>query len=211
LVNPLSALRDRRLLLLSVVATLLTSQFYQAYSTLPLVMAGLGLTESAYGYAIAANGVTVVGLTIFLSRALQRWQPRTALVAASLLVGIGFALNQFADRLEYFMVAIVILTLGEIAMSSVMPSLISNLAPPDQRGTYQGTHAMAWGVGGLAGPAIGGFLLQHGGNSLLWNVCGLAGVMAALGFWGIKFDSPAQFPAPVAPTRSQSLPGDVGV
>jgi predicted MFS family arabinose efflux permease len=197
ILNPFSPLKDKRLFFLCILATLLTAQFFQAYSTLPLTMKLVGLGEESFGPTIAVNGITVVLLSIVLGKIVRRWRPQNALILAALLIGGGFAANQFAVRIEHFMIATAIWTLGEIIIASVMPALVANLAPPDRRGAYQGCYSMAWGTGAFLGPAIGGALLQACGNHALWTACGLAGIAAAAGFHFTKRATGAEESCPL--------------
>src|ERR1700741_223345 len=181
--SPFAAFKDRRLLLLFGLACLLTGQFFQAYSTLPLVMSQKGLDAGDFSRALVTNGLTVVLLSIPISRFLQRWSPATGLSIAAICVGTGFFLTQFAHTTVEYAAAIFIWTLGEIAMASTTPALITRIAPPGQQGVYQGSYSMSWSIGILLGPTVGGFVLPTFGEHALWSGCGILGVLAAVGFW----------------------------
>jgi MFS family permease len=84
--------------------------------------------------------------------------------------------------LEYA-ATIFIWTLGEIAIASTTPALISRIAPPGQQGVYQGSYSMSWSFGILLGPTLGGFILPTFGENALWSGCGTLGLLAAVGFW----------------------------
>jgi len=179
----LSAFADRRLLLLFGLGCLLTVQFFQAYSTLPLVMRQSGLDAGDFSHALMLNGITVVLLSIPISRLLQRWTPAAGLTIAAVCTGAGFFLTQFARTVPEYAGTVFIWTLGEIAMASTTPALISRIAPPGQQGVYQGSYSMSWSLGILLGPLVGGFVLQTFGDRLLWSGCGACGLLAAVGFW----------------------------
>ncbi|MBV8276221.1 MAG: MFS transporter [Verrucomicrobia bacterium] len=181
--SPFAAFRDHRLLLLFGLACLLTGQFFQAYSTLPLVMSQKGLDAGDFSRALVTNGVTVVLLSIPISRFLQRWSPATGLSIAAICTGTGFFLTQFARTTPEYAATIFIWSLGEIAIASTTPALISRIAPPGQQGVYQGSYSMSWSFGILLGPAAGGFVLQTFGEHALWSGCGILGFLAAIGFW----------------------------
>ncbi len=181
--SPFAAFSDRRMLLLFILSSFLTAQFFQAYSTLPLVMRLQGMNAGDYSRAIIANGITVVILSIPLSRILQRWSSAKSLAAAAAFVGTGFFLTQFAHTVLEYAGTVVIWTLGEIGVASTAPALISRLSPPGQRGVYQGTYTMSWSLGILLGPAVGGWVLQTAGGHLLWSGCGILGWLVALAFW----------------------------
>ena len=181
--SPFAAFRDRRLVLLFGLACLLTGQFFQAYSTLPLVMSQKGLDAGDFSRALVTNGITVVLLSIPISRFLQRWSPATGLSIAAICTGTGFFLTQFAHTTPEYAATIFIWTLGEIAIASTTPALISRIAPPGQQGVYQASYSMSWSFGILLGPTVGGFVLQTFGEHALCSGCGTLGLLAAVGFW----------------------------
>jgi predicted MFS family arabinose efflux permease len=181
--SPFAAFRDRRLVLLFGLACLLTGQFFQAYSTLALVMSQKGLDAGDFSRALVTNGITVVLLSIPISRFLQRWSPATGLSIAAICTGTGFFLTQFAHTTPEYAATIFIWTLGEIAIASTTPALISRIAPPGQQGVYQASYSMSWSFGILLGPTVGGFVLQTFGEHALWSGCGTLGLLAAVGFW----------------------------
>jgi predicted MFS family arabinose efflux permease len=181
--SPFAAFADRRLRLLFGLACLLTGQFFQAYSTLPLVMRQRGLDASDFSHALMLNGITVVLLSIPISRLLQRWTPATGLSIAAVCTGTGFFLTQFARTVPEYAATVFIWTLGEISLASTTPALISRIAPPGQQGVYQGSYSMSWSLGILLGPVVGGFVLQTFGDHVLWSGCWVFGLLAAVGFW----------------------------
>jgi MFS family permease len=181
--SPFAAFSDRRLIVLFGVACLLTSQFFQAYSTLPLVMSQKGLDAFDFSRAMATNGITVVLLSIPISRFLQRWSPAVGLTIAAISTGTGFFLTQFAHTTLEYAATVFVWTLGEIAIASTTPALISRIAPPGQQGVYQGSYSMSWSFGILLGPVAGGYILQTFGEHVLWSGCGIVGLLAGVGFW----------------------------
>jgi predicted MFS family arabinose efflux permease len=181
--SPFAAFGDRRLLVLFGLACLLTGQFFQAYSTLPLVMSQKGLDAGDFSRALVTNGIAVVLLGIPISRWLQRWSPAAGLSIAAICTGTGFFLTQFARTTPEYAATIFIWTLGEIAIASTTPALISRIAPPGQQGVYQASYSMSWSAGILLGPAAGGYVLQTFGEHFLWSGCGILGLLAAIGFW----------------------------
>jgi predicted MFS family arabinose efflux permease len=181
--SPFAGFSDPRMLLLFVLSSFLTAQFFQAYSTLPLMMRLHGMNVGDYSRAIIANGLTVVIFSIPLSRILQRWSAARALALAAACVGIGFFLTQFAHSVLQYAGTVFIWTLGEIGVASTTPALISRLSPPTQRGVYQGTYSTSWSLGILVGPALGGWVLQTVGGHVLWSGCGIVGCLVAIAFW----------------------------
>jgi MFS family permease len=67
--SPFAGFSDRRMLLLFLLSSFLTSQFFQAYSTLPLVMRLHGMNAGDYSRAIMTNGCLVaIAFWLFFDR-----------------------------------------------------------------------------------------------------------------------------------------------
>jgi len=72
----------------------------------------------------------------------------------------------------------VVLALGECALSTAAPALANALAPDILRGRYNGAYTLSWTTGFAAGPALSGAALAAGHpNGLLLGLvaaCALA-------------------------------------
>ena len=75
---------------------------------------------------------------------------------------------------------ILIRTLGEIAGTSVSPTIIADLSPVELRGVYQGIFGAAWGLSYFLGPLAGGWVYEHWGSNTLWVSCLILGFVIAL-------------------------------
>jgi MFS family permease len=67
-------------------------------------------------------------------------------------------------------------------MSPITPTIITALAPPRLRGSYQGIHQMSWGASSCLAPILGSIVLERLGAAWLWTGCLAVGVIAAIGF-----------------------------
>jgi MFS family permease len=149
-----------------------------------------GLSGSDYGIAIAVNGFLIILVTIPISNMAAKW-PRfeTAAVAAGLL-GLGFGFTALATNLPLFALSVVIWTLGEIAATSVGPTVIADLSPVELRGLYQGIFGAAWGLAYFLGPLAGGWIYEHWGSLALWIGCLILGLVIA--FCYLALSAPAR-------------------
>jgi MFS family permease len=189
-----TALRDPSLLALTGLAFLISTVFFQAFTTLPLSMRADGLTETDYGLAIAANGTLVVLVSLPVAAWITRFSTYSVMAVAAVLIGLGFGLTLPAVTLLAYVAAIAIWTMGEIAFMPVAQALVSRMAPADQRGTYQGVYHAASGLAMIAGPAAGGFVFDRAGEAALWMGCLVVCVLASGGFYllGRRTRQPAQ-------------------
>lgn len=159
--------------------------FFQFHVAMPLDMKAHGITNAQYGLLIALNGVLVIALQPFAPRLLGGLGSGKALALGAVLVGIGFGALAFADTPLGYAVAIAIFTLGEVAMAPVNPTVVSALAPPALRGTYQGAYQLTWSIAACAGPLLGGTVLETLGGPTLWIGCAVVATAAAILHVGI--------------------------
>ncbi len=156
--------------------------YMQGHVTLPVDMQSHGLGPREYGLAVAVNGLLIVLVSLPLSHAAGRWPRFGAMAGASLLLGLGFGFQAFADSLPLYAAAVAIWTLGEIIGATVAPAVIADLAPVERRGLYQGVFGSSWGLAFFAGPVLGGRILQDLGATTLWLGCLGLGVLLACGY-----------------------------
>ena len=174
------AFKDTVLLLLLAISILYASLYFQAYSSLPLAMSADGLSNATYGLVIALNGAVIVVAQPFLIRVLPRFD-RSRVVAASMaLVGIGFGIAAFVDGAVGYGVSIVVWTIGEIGVTSVLMALYADLAPVDLRGQYLGLAGFTWSVGTIVGPLAGTFVFGTFGAATLWIGCAVVGAVCCV-------------------------------
>ncbi len=154
---------------------------FQAFGTLPLVVTGEGLSATAYGTAIAVNGIVIVIVQPFVLGWLGRRDHSAVLAAASMLAGLGFGLTWFASTTLGFALTVATWTLGEIAFAAVAKAVVADLAPAHLRGRYNGAFGMAFSGAAMLAPLAGTWVLDHVGEAALWGGCVVLGCAAAAG------------------------------
>ncbi|MFD5244301.1 MFS transporter [Amycolatopsis sp. NPDC058340] len=173
-------LRDPPMLAFCVVTTAYGAMYAQAFTTLPLAMAGQGITGVHFGLVMALNGVLIVAVQPLVGERLSRLDPNRVLAAGTAVVATGFALTAFVHDAKGLAATVVIWTAGEIAVAGSIPTIVSLLSPPALQGTYAGLSGMSWSVGAVLAPVLGSFLLPFGPGAL-WGGVGLVGLAAAFG------------------------------
>jgi MFS family permease len=177
----LSLLKREPILLIFSFITLFFGIIYmQGYVTLPLDMQSHGLGPQQYGAAIAVNGFLIILVTIPVSSMAARWPRFETIAVSAVLLGLGYGFTALATNFPLFVVSVAIWTLGEIAATSVAPTIIADLSPVDLRGLYQGIFGAAWGLAFFIGPLAGGWIYEHLGSNVLWTSCLVLGFVLAL-------------------------------
>lgn len=180
----LAQLKREPILLIFSFLTLFFGIIYtQGYVGLPLEMKAHGLGPELYGVAIALNGFLIILVTIPISNMAVKWPRFETVSIAAALLGIGFGFTALASNLPLFAISVAIWTLGEIAATSVAPTIIADLSPVELRGLYQGIFGAAWGLAYFIGPLAGGWIYENGGGDALWVGCLIMGVAIAIGYY----------------------------
>jgi MFS family permease len=81
--------------------------------------------------------------------------------------------------------AMLVFAVGECLHGAIHAPLSVDLAPPQLVGRYLAASSISWQIGWIAGPAVGGFLLQHR-PLLLWPVAAGANVLFAVAALGLE-------------------------
>ncbi|WP_066936329.1 MDR family MFS transporter [Microtetraspora fusca] len=171
-------LRDRLMVAFTLINLVYAFVYLQGFTTLPLAMTVQGLPTSAYGSAMAVNGVLIVLIQPLTNGWLAHRDPSRLMALGFTVVGGGFALTALMSSALGHGAAIAVWTLGEIALAGIPGAIVAALAPPHLRGRYAGLNGLAWSVASLLAPLLGTRLLEAGAP-MLWITCGVLGALAA--------------------------------
>lgn len=144
--------------------------YIQLVTILPVVMNQLGFSLFAYSVLWTLNGVLIVALQPLIHWVIKAWAQsfKRQFYLASVLLTIGYVI--FLCKLPYvsYIIAMLILTLGEMLIMPAVPAAAAQLAPPGKTGAYQGIIGGFTSGGRMIGPLLGGIMYDHGGGSSVW-------------------------------------------
>ncbi len=158
------------------------------------------ITEHQLGFLYTLNGLMVVSLQIPVTRLFSR-VPLTAQMALGAAVyAAGYSFVGFCDRFLLFVLAVVVITAGEMVMSPASLTLTARLAPANRSGRYMGIFGFAVAGGWSFGPMIGGIILDAFGDThvLAWSLIGSLALVSAVGYGLFSRRLPARFNLPNA-------------
>ncbi len=165
------------------VTVLMTLVYLNLNSTLGVYLRDQhGVSEVLYGGLLSLNAIMVVVLQFWITRRLARYKPMLMLAAGCALYAIGFAMYGFVATIALFILAMVIITIGEMVLSPFEQSIVASFAPEDMRGRYMAVRGLSWSIAFTVGPYFAGLLLDGPNPRLLWIFAGIAGTLATLGF-----------------------------
>ncbi len=96
-------------------------------------------------------------------------------------VGVIFGLF-FVSAYVFFLVAMVIITIGEMLTAPTSQALVARFAPEDMRGRYMAVFGFNWVIPSIIGPLLAGLIMDNGDPRWVWYAAGLVGLVAAGAF-----------------------------
>lgn len=148
-----------------------------------------GLMERQVGVLFSINGFMVVFLQYLMTRSLSRFRISTGIALGCLLYAAGYCSIGFAGSYAAIIIGVVVLTLGELAVSPGMHAIAANMAGPGRKGRYLGMAGVVQQGGSSLGIFLGGTGMElitphfRAGGWIIITVIALA---AAIGFHGLS-------------------------
>ncbi|MBV7504643.1 MFS transporter [Bacillus sp. sid0103] len=160
---------DKALRYLIIGIILVNMGYVQIDSNLPQILEGTvdnGIV--IFSTLITINAVMVVFLQMPISHIAEKFRLMQVMVIGAVFMAAGLVSFSFVNGWVTAIVAIVLLTIGEILIFPSNSMMIDQLAPEHLRGTYFGA-AQFRKIGNFLGPVIGGYLLsQFQGQIMFW-------------------------------------------
>jgi MFS family permease len=148
----------------------------------------LGFSERQIGLLFTLNGTLVVLLQYVMTRLLDGWRITTGLTLGALLYAAGYLGVGYAPSYYFAAAAIVVVTLGEIAVSPGLQALGANMAPKAEKGRYLGVQGLFQQVGSAAGIFLGSNAIQNLSprfQQAPWFLVAFLACISAAGFWSL--------------------------
>ncbi|MDR3599597.1 MAG: MFS transporter [Desulfosporosinus sp.] len=146
--------------------------YIQLVTILPVVMNQLGFSLVSYSVLWTLNGIFIVILQPLINWVIHTWTRsfKQQFYLASLLLTSGYVI--LLGRFPYisYIIAMLILTLGEMLILPAIPAAAAQLAPQGKKGAYQGIIGGATSGGRMIGPLLGGMMYDFGGGSSVWTL-----------------------------------------
>jgi EmrB/QacA subfamily drug resistance transporter len=157
-----AATGGRRLILLAlVVATLLVALDSAVISTaMPTVIGQLGGID-LYAWVFSGYLLTSTISVPIYGKLADLFGRKPMFLGATALFLVGSALCGQSQTMEQLIAFRLLQGLGAGGVFPITQTILGDLFPLEQRARLAGFFSMIWGVSGLIGPAIGGFLTEQ--------------------------------------------------
>jgi MFS family permease len=141
-----------------------------------------GTPESGYGLLLSINAAMVVLMQFPITRRITNFPPMLMMAFGTFLYAIGFSMYGYTSTFALFVVAMVIITVGEMIVAPVSQALVASFAPEDMRGRYMAVSGFSWGIPFAVGPYLAGLIMDGPNPHLLWIAAGFIGLLSTTGF-----------------------------
>ncbi len=175
-----SALRaDRSLMRLLPAVVLVDIVYRQLYTTLPLHLRDAGQPLALYTALISIGSAAILLLEFPVALALRRRAALPVIATGYLMLGLGFLMFGLPVTVWTAIMAMLVLTAGEILYKTTATAHVLDAAPDHLVGQYQGLYTGAATSGTMLAAPIG-TAIYASFPALLWPLCAVAGGVAAL-------------------------------
>jgi MFS family permease len=141
-----------------------------------------GISPQGYGWILSLNAAMVVVFQFAITRRIRGYPPLVIMAVGTALYALGFAMYGFTATYALFLLAMVVITIGEMLVAPVSQALVARLAPEDKRARYMATFGLAWVIPGTVGPLLAGLVMDFGDARWVWYSAGLIGAASAAMF-----------------------------
>lgn len=138
----------------------------------------LGVSLNQYSLLWTINGALIVFAQPLISTVVKYVAKtlKSQIILGSMIFIVSFFVVSNATQFSGFVVAMVILTIGEMLVWPAVPTIANDLAPKGREGFYQGVVNSAATGGRMLGPVIGGVMVDMYNINALYVL--LIGVLA---------------------------------
>ena len=180
------ALRDSTYMIFLLASVLATIVYMQMNTTLSVYLRDVhGIPAQGFGYLLSMNAAMVVLFQFAITRRIRGYAPMRVMVVGTLLYAVGFGLFGPATGYPLFVLAMIIITVGEMLVVPVSQAVVAHISPEDKRGRYMAVYGYSWALPTAIGPLLAGIVMDNADPRLVWYAgFGLA-LVAALIFQGL--------------------------
>jgi len=177
------ALRDKVFMVFIAASILITIVYMQMNTTLSVYLRDVHLVPTQnYGYLISMNALMVVLFQFAITRKTKKFRPLHVIAAGAFLYGIGFGMYGVANSYAFFIIAMLIITLGEMLIVPVSQAVVAMLSPEAMRGRYMAVYGFSWAIPSAIGPLLAGVIMDYWNPDWVWYASFILAMLAVVIF-----------------------------
>ena len=178
-----TVLRDKFFMFFWLASALSTLVYIQMNGTLAVYLRDVhNVSLQSFGTILSLNAGMVVLFQFYITRRYAKYPELAVITLGALLNAIGFALYGFVATYGLFLLAMAIITIGEMLWAPISQSIVARLAPEDMRGRYMAFFGFSFAVPFAIGPLLAGLVIDYYDPNWVWYAGGIIGLASAAMF-----------------------------
>ncbi|MBS4173879.1 MFS transporter [Bacillus sp. FJAT-49736] len=171
--------------------------YVQWQATISSYTQHIGITLKEYGLLWTINGALIVIAQPVMTPLIKKFRAsmKGQIVTGIIIFIISFAVVSVAHSLSAFVIAMIILTLGEMLVWPAIPTIANQLSPKGKEGLFQGIVNSTATGGRMVGPLLGGIIVDLSNMSTLF--------ISLIGLFIISIGLSAIYDRPLKSTAKQ--------
>ena len=187
-------LQDKLYLRFLIAIMLMLIVYQQMYNTLSVYLRDVhNVPTQGYGLLMSLNAGAVVLLQFWVTRKIKNYAPMLMMAAGTAFYLVGFTMYGLVSTYLLFVVACLLITVGEMIVVPVEQAVVARFAPEDMRGRYMAFHTLAWAIPSAIGPGAAGLIMDNYDPHWIWYAGGIICAIAVAGFYSLHFRTQARF------------------
>ncbi len=147
--------------------------YQQLYNTLSVYLRDVhSIPPQGYGLMMSLNALTVVALQFWVTRRISPYPPLLLMAFGTAFYLVGFTMYGIVSGFLLFVVAMIIITFGEMIVVPVAQSLAAQFAPEAMRGRYMAFFSLTWTLPATIGPLAAGLVMDNLDPDWVWYAGG---------------------------------------
>jgi MFS family permease len=160
--------------------------YIQQYGSLAVYLRDVhGIDSRGYGIILSITGLEVVLFQFWISRRIRHRPPFLMMMLGVGIFAIGVFLYGIVSGFAMFVIAAIIVCIGEMFYFPTSQVVVAGFAPKEMRGRYMAIAGFMTSVPNAIGPGAAGYVLDHLDPHLLWYIGGFLCVLSALGYFSL--------------------------
>lgn len=179
-------LGDKAFLAFMVAAVLMGMVYIQMYNSLSVYLRdNHGIEPQGYGVLLTTSAITVICFQFWMMRVIKMQPPFLMMAAGTMFYLVGFGMFGVVSAYWLFLLAVVIITIGEMIVIPTSQTLAAGFARIDMRGRYMAAFGLSVSIPAAIGPLAAGIVLDNYAPNLLWYLSAIVCATSAGGFYAL--------------------------
>jgi len=175
--------RDSPYMAYVIISIIVTIVYVQMNSTMPVYLRDQhNIAPTGYGVLLSMNAAIVVFFQFWITRRISGRAPLKVMAVGTFLYAIGFGMFGFGSTFEYFILAMIVITVGEMVLAPVGQALVASFSPEDMRGRYMAVFGFTWGISFAFGPLIAGYVTDSIDPNWVWYGSFFLAMIGVIGY-----------------------------